>query len=139
MGRRNGAVLILAGLLAACAAVPGGTSAPKITTGPLSWKINQTEYSFTATGSAPVQISDTAHAYLLLYRVHWARKLDAADSAETASTVALIVPGVKNGRSVEIVNTETRCTQYSSPKCLRTAQDPEARIELVGWTRFEHP
>jgi len=139
MALRCGSVLILVGLVTGCAALPGGTSALTITTGPLSWKITQTEYSFEATATAPVQISDTTHAYLLLYRIHWARKLNASDPAETASTVAIIVPGVKNGRSVEIVNTETRCTQYSSPKCLRTTQDPEARIELVGWTRFESP
>src|SRR5574341_987036 len=116
MSRRNSVVLVLAGLLAACAAVPGGTSAPKITTGPLSWKITQLEYSFSATGTAPVQLSDSTHAYLLVYRVYWARKLDASGPADTVSTIALVVPGVSKSQSVEIADTETRCTTYTTVK-----------------------
>lgn len=45
MNYHRGAVLVLCGLLVACAAGPDGTSPPKITTGPLSWKITQGIFS----------------------------------------------------------------------------------------------
>lgn len=129
---------ILGLVIGACrVAGPGQVTKPAITTGPLSWKIEETEYSFSATGAAQVQISDTAHPYLLIYRVYWDKKLDPKVAPDTASTVTLVVPRLK--MQVEISDHETRCTEYSSGECLRRTQDPVARIELVGWTRFERP
>jgi hypothetical protein len=128
------ALLLVAGCSAA--ATP---PTPTITTGALSWKIEQTEHSFRATGTAPVQISDEAHAYLVIYRVYWDAKLDPAASADTSIATAIVVPRVPGHQNVEIGDYSSRCTQYSGPECLRRAVDPVARLELVGWSRFERP
>jgi len=125
-------------LLTGCSAVRA-PAAPTITTGPLSWKIGENSAAFTATGTAPVQISDDAHAYLLLYRVYWEAKLDPDAAADTAITTAILVPGMKEHQQVAISDYESRCTEYSGSSCLRRARDPVARLEFVGWTRFERP
>lgn len=126
-------------LSVACGAMPSPAAVPTITTGPLSWKIEQEEYSFRARGKAPIEISDTTHAYLLTYRVLWANKIHPDSGADTTVTTALLVPGVEGSRFVEIGDYEGRCTTYSTRDCIRTARDPVARIELVGWARLERP
>lgn len=130
--------LLVLAVLAGCAAVPGSAPAPTITTGPLSWKIERDEYSFSATGSAPVQVSDSTHAYLLVYRVYWEKHLRPSEGPDTAFASALLVPGVSKWE-VSISDYVSRCREYSRSECISRAEDPVARIELVGWTRFERP
>jgi len=125
-------------LLAGCSAT-GASPAPTISTGPLSWKISETSSSFTATGKAPVQISDNTHAYLLLYRVYWDQHLNPADAPDTTMTSTVIVPGVRTYQEAMISAYESRCSEYSGSDCIRHAGDPIARLELAGWTRFERP
>lgn len=112
---------------------------PTIITGPLSWKIEQREHSFTATGTAPVQVSDARHAYALLYRAYWDKKLSPTDPADTTAVWTIVVPGVQGRQDVRISDYESRCSEYSESDCLRRATDPVARLELVGWHRFERP
>lgn len=138
MHRGCGVIHLLAlAFLAGCPAVPGSAPAPTITTGPLSWKIERDEYSFSATGSAPVQISDSTHAYLLVYRVYWDKKLTPSEGSDTAMTTAWLVPGVLE--RVTLAEYASRCREFSQSDCISRAEDPVARIELVGWTRFERP
>ena len=125
-------------LLTGCSAT-GAPPAPTISTGPLSWKISETSTSFSATGKAPVQISDNTHAYLVLFRVYWDRKLNPADAPDTMTTLAIIVPGLHDYQQATLSAYKTRCSEYSGSDCIRGAADPSARLELVGWTRFERP
>lgn len=131
------AILLLA-LTVACHPTTAAVAAPTITTGPLSWKISETEYGFNAEGTAPILISDSTHAYMVVYRVNWESKLDPGASADTSMTIAVIVPGVGEQKA-HISDHETRCSEYTRTKCLRSAKDPSARLVLVGWTRFERP
>ncbi|MGH7753155.1 MAG: hypothetical protein ACREN5_10085, partial [Gemmatimonadales bacterium] len=134
MHRGCGVIHVLAlAFLAGCAPVPGSAPAPTITTGPLSWKIERDEYSFSATGSAPVQVSESTHAYLLVYRVYWDKRLTPSDGADTAIASALLVPGVSDWK-VSISDYASRCREYSRGECISLAEDPVARIELAGWT-----
>lgn len=147
MHRGCGVIHVLAlAFLAGCAEVPGSAPAPTITTGPLSWKIQRDEFSFSATGSAPVQISDSTHAYMLVYRVYWDKHLapDLAarsylsEAPDTGITSVLLAPGGP-AEKVTINDYASRCRKYSRSECISRAEDPVARIELVGWTRFERP
>lgn len=122
-----------------CNAMPDSSPRPPtITTGPVSWRISQQEYSFHAVGTAPVTVSDTAHTYLLVYRVRWDKRLDPNDSTDLTITSLVTMPEARRN-VVEISDWKSRCGEYSVADCLRRASDPVARLELVGWSRLERP
>jgi hypothetical protein len=122
-------LFLLGAALSACDGAIGGGKSPTFTIA-VKWTLDRADYGFTYTGKGEVTGGDTLSAYLVALEMRRTKRLDPSVPPDTVNYVDIMTRG---RMPFTVTEYASRCTQYTTSKCLRDPAEPEITIRVVAW------